>query len=135
MTSEVETAEAMSETEPAHTCVRCQGTGRIQVDGVSQHCPICALPRQQRRAIERSEEKRREALQRMADNAERVVVGEEEAARRERARRMLFALVKREGRVRIPIRELEAVGARDGLDVKLVGADLVITYLEGRARG
>lgn len=138
MTREIETAESMSETSEAGKAAEDRATP-TEMAAVHEWAKINAekeqeLSRQQRRAQERADEKRSAALSKMASNAEAVVLGEEEAGRRERARRMLFALVKREGRVRIPLRDLEAIGARDGLDVKVAGHDLVITYLEGRAR-
>ncbi len=49
-----------------------------------------------------------------------------------KGRIMLAALVKRDGRVRITRRELEAVQQRDKLDVKVQeNGDLMVTFVEG----
>lgn len=49
-----------------------------------------------------------------------------------KGRIMLAALVRKEGRIRITRRELEAVQQRDKLDVKVQeNGDLMVTFLEG----
>lgn len=95
-----------------------------------------APSRQVRRAEERATSKQSVALTKMAENAERVVVGEEQASKLQKMRQMLFALVRREGRVRLTQRELAAVQSRDGLDVKVQeNGDLAVTYLPASQRG
>ena len=91
--------------------------------------------RQQRRAEERASAKRTEALAKMAENAERVALGDAQAAKMQRMRIMLFALVKQLGRARLTQHELNAVEPGSGLDVKVQpNGDLVVTFLRGRDR-
>jgi hypothetical protein len=94
------------------------------------------LSRQVRRAEERAATKQSTALTKMAENAERVVLGEEQAQKMQRMRVMLFALVKQLGRARLTQAELNAIAPKDGLDVKVQpDGSLVVTYLRGRDRG
>ena len=73
------------------------------------------------------------ALARMRENSERV--GDEQAAKLQRMRQLLFAIVKREGRVRLTRAELAAIEPRAGLDVKVQeNGDLVVTFLRGSER-
>jgi len=88
------------------------------------------LTRQQRRASSRAEAK-------MAENAQRVALAnaEEQAKKLARMRYMLFALVRREGRVRLTQAELNATEPTAGLDVKVQeNGDLLVTYVRGRDR-
>jgi len=93
------------------------------------------VSRQVRRAEERAATKQSAALATMAENAERVVVGEEQAGKLQKMRQMLFALIRREGRVRLSQADLAAVAPKDGLDAKVQeNGDLVVTYLKGSQR-
>jgi hypothetical protein len=91
--------------------------------------------RQVRRAEARMSAKQEVALAKMNANAERTVFGEEQAAKFQRMRTMLFALVKQQGRVRFTQQELNAIEPRAGLDVKIQdNGDLLVTFLRGRDR-
>lgn len=108
-------------------------TARVPVDDG----PV-VVSRQVRRAEERAATKQSAALAAlatMAENAERVVVGEEQAGKLQKMRQMLFALIRREGRVRLSRADLAAVALKDGLDAKVQeNGDLVVTYLKGSQR-
>lgn len=75
--------------------------------------------------------KEAEHAQRQA-HAVMVSVDERRLAQLAKARIMLAALVKRDGRVRITRRELDAIEQRSKLDVKVQeNGDLVVTFVEG----
>lgn len=111
-------------------------TGDVTMRGVEDaSASVAGASRQVRRAEERASTKQSAALTKMAENAERVVLGEEQAQKMQRMRIMLFALVKQLGRVRLTQAELNAIAPKDGLDVKVQpDGSLVITYLRGRDR-
>lgn len=109
--------------------------GPVEEREVWDDTPEQAASRQARRAEARAASKRNAALTKMAENAERVVLGEETASKMQRMRMMLFAIVHQLGRVRLTQQELNAVLPKDGLDVKVQPhGDLVVTYLRARDR-
>lgn len=84
---------------------------------------VVPITRQQRRAAEREAAKVPEPL---------ISITEAQYGKLMRARIMLAALVKREGRVRLTQRELNGIGKRAKLDVKVAeNGDVVMTFVEG----
>lgn len=75
----------------------------------------------------------KEVQQARAATARLVSIDEKRMTSLMKRSHMLAALVRATGRVRIMREDLEAIGARDRLDVKAQdNGDLVVTFLPGR---
>lgn len=93
-----------------------------EAEGDDEGAEVVPITRQQRRAQERAAAKEAQSL---------VHVTKEQYDKLHRARIMLAALVRREGRVRIARRELE-LQRGDKLDVKVQeNGDLMVTFKAG----
>ncbi len=88
--------------------------------------------RQQLRAEAKVEARRVQAATMMAQNAERVVLGQEQAAKLQRQRHMLMAAVRGSGRLRISKSDLDAIAKAGGAQIESKvepNGDLVLSYL------
>lgn len=94
---------------------------------------VVPLPRQQRRAHERQAEKLAELTEKAAREGEReLAAADKRMAALMKARALLFAMARENGRIRVSRAHLDALTDRDQLAAKVQeNGDIVLTFVTG----